>query len=46
METIPAAHYRHTRPAYYRELSRKGLVQETEEDDALASDAEPAYGDD
>ncbi len=43
---IPADHYRHTRPAYYRELSRKGLVQETEEDDALASEAEPAHGDD
>jgi formate dehydrogenase gamma subunit len=43
---IPADHYRHTRPVYYRELSRKGLVQETEEDDALASDAEPAHGDD
>jgi formate dehydrogenase gamma subunit len=43
---IPADHYRHTRPAYYRELSRKGLVQETEEGDALASEAEPARGDD
>jgi cytochrome b subunit of formate dehydrogenase len=43
---IPADHYRHTRPAYYRELSRKGLVRETEEDDALANDAEPAHGDD
>jgi hypothetical protein len=33
--TIPADHYRYTRPAYYRELSRKGLVQETAENDAL-----------
>jgi formate dehydrogenase gamma subunit len=43
---IPADHYRHTRPAYYHELSRKGLVQETEEDDAVARDPEPAHGDD
>jgi formate dehydrogenase gamma subunit len=43
---IPADHYRHTRPAYYRELSRRGLVQETEEDDVVTSDAEPARGDD
>jgi hypothetical protein len=43
---IPTDHYRHTRPAYYRELLRKGLAQETEENDAVASDAEPAHGDD
>jgi hypothetical protein len=34
---IPADHHRHIRPAYYRELSRQGLVQET--NDAVASDA-------
>lgn len=44
--TIPADHYRHTRPAYYRELSRKGLVQERDRNDALPNDAEPAHGDD
>jgi hypothetical protein len=33
--TIPPDHYRHTRPAYYRELLRKVLVRETEEDHAL-----------
>ena len=44
--TIPADHYRHTRPAYYRELSRKGLVQERDRDDELPDDAEPAHGDD
>jgi formate dehydrogenase gamma subunit len=43
---IPADHYRHARPAYYRELSRKGLVEEAEEDDSVASDPEPAHGDD
>jgi len=43
--TIPADHCRHT-PAYYRELSRKGLVQERDRNDALPNDAEPAHGDD
>lgn len=43
---IPADHYRRTRPAYYCELLRKALAQETEENDAVASDAEPAHGDD
>jgi hypothetical protein len=33
---IPADHYRHTRPAYYYELLRKGLAQETEENDAVS----------
>lgn len=46
IEKIPADHYRHTRPAYDCELLRKGLLQETEENDAVASDAEPAHGDD
>jgi hypothetical protein len=44
-DKIPADHYRHIRPAYYRESSRKGLVQETK-DDAVASDPELARGDD
>ncbi len=44
---IPADHYRHARPAYYRELSRTGLLIETDEgDEALRTDAEPAHGDD
>ena len=43
---IPADHYRHTRPAYDCELLRQGLLQETEENHAVASDAEPAHGDD
>jgi len=36
------------RPAGYwdRELSRKGLVQGTEQNHALPNDAEPAHGDD
>ena len=29
---IPADHYRHTRPAYYRELRRAGLVETPEKD--------------
>jgi hypothetical protein len=44
--TIPADHFRHTRPAYDRELSCKGLVQEGDRNDALPKDAEPAHGDD
>jgi len=35
---IPADHYRHTRPAYYRELRRAGLVETPEKD----SDLEPS----
>lgn len=44
---IPADHYRHTRPAYYRELTRAGLVQ-TPEDEELEAEtpAQPAASDD
>lgn len=44
---IPADHYRHTRPAYYRELAKRGLI--TTPDDAeeqTAGEPEPAHGDD
>jgi len=43
---FPPITNRHTRPAYDCELLRKRLLQETEENDAVASDAEPAHGDD
>lgn len=44
---IPADHYRHTRPAYYRELVRRGLV-ETPDDvqEPSATQTEPVQGDD
>ncbi|HXX13808.1 MAG TPA: cytochrome b/b6 domain-containing protein, partial [Candidatus Eremiobacteraceae bacterium] len=45
---IPADHYRHTRPAYYRELVRRGLVQTPEdvkEPEETENTPEPA-GDD
>jgi hypothetical protein len=43
---IPADHYRHTRPAYYRALVREGLV-ETPDDSVGGEPApEPARGDD
>jgi cytochrome b subunit of formate dehydrogenase len=41
---IPADHYRHTRPAYYRELVRKGLVETPE--DIETPKSELARGDD
>jgi hypothetical protein len=41
---IPAHHYRHIRPAYYRALSRKGPVEETNR--CGGSDAELAPGHD
>ena len=45
---IPADHYRHTRPAYYRELVRRGLVETPEEQDEkpVIAASEPAPGDD
>jgi formate dehydrogenase gamma subunit len=43
---IPADHYRHTRPAYYRELARKGLVEPLEEPGDAGDAPEPARGDD
>ncbi len=39
---IAADHYRHSRPAYYQQLERAGLVENLEETNA----AEPASGDD
>lgn len=46
---IPADHYRHTRPAYYRELVQRGLVQapeDEEQSEELEKTPEPAGGDD
>jgi len=43
---IPADHYRHTRPAYYRELVRKGLVETPEDTEDSGPAPEPAPGDD
>ena len=43
---IPTDHYRHTRPAYYRELARKGLVETPDESEETRSAPEPAPGDD
>ena len=42
---IPADHYRHTRPGYYRELGRAGLLETPEEPDADASQPEAARED-
>lgn len=41
---IPADHYRHTRPAYYRALAREGLL-EAEQVETEASQ-QPVHGDD
>lgn len=41
-----ADHYRHTRPAYYRELARAGLLETPEEELESESSPEPAPGDD
>jgi cytochrome b subunit of formate dehydrogenase len=43
---IPADHYRHTRPAYYRTLVREGLVETPEEADEAGTAPEVARGDD
>ena len=43
---IPADHYRHTRPAYYRALVREGLVETPPESPASDASPEPARGDD
>lgn len=43
---IPADHYRHTRPAYYRELAKEGLIETPEEPDDTGTAPEPARGDD
>ncbi|HYW66722.1 MAG TPA: cytochrome b/b6 domain-containing protein, partial [Candidatus Dormibacteraeota bacterium] len=41
---IPADHYRHTRPGYYRELGRAGLLETPEEKDSGESQQETADG--
>ena len=43
---ISADHYRHTRPGYYRELARAGLVRTPEEAVDADVTTEPASGDD
>jgi formate dehydrogenase gamma subunit len=44
---IPADHYRHTRPAYYRELAKRGLITTPDEEkEEVAGEPEPAHGDD
>ncbi len=43
---IPADHYRHTRPAYFRALVRDGLLETSEEPEDLDTPPEPARGDD
>jgi len=41
---ISADHYRHTRPAYYRELVRAGLLESPDGERTSASSPEPAAG--
>jgi formate dehydrogenase gamma subunit len=41
---MPADHYRHTRPGYYRELGRAGLLETPEESDSADSEPEAARG--
>ena len=43
---ISADHYRHTRPAYYRQLVKEGLVETPEESGGPDHAPEPAHGDD
>ena len=43
---IPADHYRHTRPAYYRELARAGLLEAEQEEVEPETPSEPVRGDD
>jgi len=43
---ISADHYRHTRPAYYRQLVKEGLVETPEQSGASGQAPEPAHGDD
>jgi len=43
---ISADHYRHSRPAYYRQLVKEGLVETPEEPGAASETPEPAHGDD
>ena len=41
---IPADHYRHTRPGYYRELGRAGLLETPEEPETSESQPEEPRG--
>jgi cytochrome b subunit of formate dehydrogenase len=43
---IPADHYRHTRPAYYRELVKKGLVEAPDDSEEAVKSPELVHGDD
>jgi cytochrome b subunit of formate dehydrogenase len=43
---ISADHYKHTRPGYYRELVKAGLVETPEESETPGQAPEPAHGDD
>ncbi len=43
---IPADHYRHSRRAYYRELEKAGMVQNSEEPASAPPPTDPAPGDD
>jgi len=43
---IPADHYRHARPAYFRQLEREGLVSNPDLDAKSSASAEPVPGDD
>jgi len=42
---ISADHYRHTRPAYYRQLGKQGLVETPGESGGTAHAPEPAHAD-
>jgi hypothetical protein len=43
---IPADHYRHTRPAYFRALVRDGLLESPEEPEELDTPPAPRHGHD
>jgi len=43
---IPADHYRHTRPGYYRELGRAGLLETPEEPEVSENQRKEKPGDD
>jgi hypothetical protein len=43
---IPVDHYRHTRPAYFRQLERAGLITTPEKDADESPSPEPVPGDD
>jgi len=43
---ISVDHYRHTRPAYYRELSRAGLLETPDDFEGAEASPQPARGHD